>query len=88
MSAHTPGPWRAVGHAIYGPFTPLGREAIGAVVCSTTTINRPRHLADARLIAAAPDLLEALKNAARIMETFDVGVDRDIRAAIAKAEGR
>lgn len=42
--------------------------------------------ADARLIAAAPELLEALKNAIEIIE--GTGLDASIqRAAIAKATG-
>jgi len=46
---------------------------------------------DARLIAAAPDLLAALKHATRMMEGMDdphfVDVLKQARAAIAKAEG-
>ncbi len=49
--------------------------------------------ADARLIAAAPDLLEALKDAASLIERngfreWTGGSLAEIRAAIAKAEGR
>ncbi len=47
--------------------------------------------ADARLIAAAPDLLAALKKAERLLADMTGLNDTmlmDIRAAIAKAEGR
>lgn len=55
---HTPGPWRIdpiKAHA-------NGNRRIMAEQCTTVAVV-PEHLAaDARLIAAAPDLLEALKD--------------------------
>jgi hypothetical protein len=48
--------------------------------------------ANANLIAAAPDLLEALKSALGIMADVECycaeSVEQEMRAAIAKAEGR
>jgi hypothetical protein len=95
MSAHTPGPWFVVedencgrwifpnkdgrGFAQDGSYLAICAEVIGG--------------ANARLIAAAPDLLAALKAAIE-----DAGwayasfcrceVCEQVRAAIAKAEGR
>jgi hypothetical protein len=50
---HTPGPWVASGNGVH-----FGTE------CVATTHMEPREQrqADARLIAAAPDLLEALRD--------------------------
>ena len=55
MSAHTPGPWGLDGNLIEGPD---GER----VACITAYSRRtPKQKANARLIAAAPDLLEALR---------------------------
>lgn len=84
MSKHTPGPWTADGTRVYIGDNP---KDVGSV-------------ANARLIAAAPDLLEALKGvvatncAQRALAypdtfadlSFAIAVDA-ARAAIAKAEG-
>lgn len=57
MSKHTPGPW-VVKHdvVIYGrdSFTIIGSAGTG-------NLHRPDEIANANLIAAAPDLLEALE---------------------------
>lgn len=47
-----------------------------------------KQLAAAKALAAlVPQMLDALKIAARVMEAFEIGVDMEIRAAIKKAEG-
>ena len=75
MSKHTPGPW-----IVTGP-----HDVPWVSTCDHRTI-LPQTMADARLIAAAPDLLEALKDAVEIIEGtgLDAGVQR---AAIVKATG-
>lgn len=78
MSAHTPGPWVANGSAIEdrpkrGPTTVIAYGVEAA--------------ADAHLIAAAPDLLAALKKADRAPWGDYSWID-EARAAIAKAEGK
>jgi hypothetical protein len=87
---HTPGPWDYVsGRTLHHVETQIDNPVgAGIPVCS---IPKSRE-ADARLIAAAPDLLEALKVAYGLS---DVGVglmfskrQAMARAAIAKAEGR
>lgn len=88
MSKHTPAPW-AVGT--------LGND-IGVLAASdepfcrlfTSEETYDEALANARLIAAAPDLLSALKEALYAVTEIDNAHKslRRIRAAIAKAEGR
>ena len=74
MSAHTPGPWQVIGSTVYG-------NALRARL--------PHNGADARLIAAAPDMLAALRE---VMSTYaattmDAQVRERAIAAIAKATG-
>ena len=94
MSKHTPGPWEVEQD---GPWTLVrGRDPElpsddipGPLVC--TPADNGYTQANAHLIAAAPDLLAALKE---IVAGISVGTDPDhpwikeARAAIAKAEGR
>lgn len=86
---HTPGPWQAVGWkpcGIYGP----GGMADAERIC--TMDDRQEHDANARLIAAAPDLLEV---AQRILDrgyvSESIEEERDdhlaLVAAISKATG-
>jgi hypothetical protein len=98
---HTPGPWRCENMAIYG--------ANGHVVCrivEPTGHGRsgepssygPQAPHDARLIAAAPDLLAALRWAMAVLDGYDPPMDAEpakryadglltARAAIDRAEG-
>lgn len=92
---HTPGPWRielgryGVPRAIRGPESAEFRNIINWNGLSSPS--RPESVANARLIAAAPDLLEALEMLADPMRTptdGDPSVLREFaRAAIAKAKG-
>lgn len=62
MSDHTPGPWEAVldTSVNHGSIkSPLHESLIAMVDCRYGKIGEPE--ANARLIAAAPDLLEALE---------------------------
>lgn len=58
-TSHTPGPWRTVGGTEV-------RAGVG-VICETAQYRAPtlsqQAVADARLIAAAPELLSALQQA-------------------------
>lgn len=88
---HTPGPWKVVnfdgnvsseiraenGVMVGNPYGPAGRWAEV----------REEHEANANLIAAAPDLLEACKEAYRIIHN-DAYVNDLLKKAIAKAEGK
>ena len=100
MSAHTPGPWI---HEGQGDITGIEDNGFGrgpVDVCSVyLRMVDGRHEANARLITAAPDLLEALKEYIAAGEnsvtaTDDVAAmirfgdaEKAARAAIAKATG-
>ena len=76
---HTPGPWH-VPKDIPGPDKWMVADCCGIIRRSTD-----EEKANAHLIAAAPDMLAALK---QIMEEGITGPSCDAaRAAIAKAEG-
>lgn len=76
--SHTPGPWKVDedGHI----------EAHGGIVCMLidTDYTIAQDKQNAALIAAAPDLLEALRGILKIRSGRTV---KAARAAIAKAEG-
>ena len=88
MSKHTKGPWKVgkprecirdgnLMYGIIGPETVTDYEDWGFTE------------ANARLIAAAPDLLEALKLADAMLSGANMNakvVEKKVRAAIAKAE--
>jgi hypothetical protein len=99
---HTPGPWEfgpgyAPGDSTFELFAPGGRQVIAQ--CSyenmwLSTYDGETDAANARLIASAPDLLEALKRMVEI-DDDEVVMDTDsvkerlsaARAAIARATG-
>lgn len=94
MSKHTKGPWEIVPvesgvfgggpwHAIKG----VQGDRVASVSCAN----------DAHLIAAAPEMLDALKGVVRTLEAFSYTTQlgesqsrrlADAKAVIAKAEGR
>ena len=88
---HTAGPWKFK----TDPFTGdcgLHAEGTGIFAEAFADIrhqgecNKPEALANARLIAAAPDMLEALKH---ILDSEDANLSLLlVETAIAKAEGR
>ena len=99
MNEHTPGPWHVEHDDQFGRSYVCHPET----VCTATTvceIETPRRQADARLIAAAPELLAALDP--DMLEAIADEIDcfehsarsaslrvlaREQRAAIAKARG-
>jgi hypothetical protein len=83
-SNHSPGPW-TVDKRIAAPGKAAAIVAGDFVVADTTTL--PNFEANARLIAAAPDLLEALKAVVAISDRKHDAWDA-AHAAIAKAEGK
>lgn len=96
MSKHSPGPWRAIESESSGTDRRHLQIAIrsesGHMFSLGSTTGDDRHqqrMADARLIAAAPDLLEALRRCladdAGDLEPETVHIAMQ---AIAKAEGR
>ena len=84
MSKHTPGPWRVVKDP-----TNLSLQVYGQTLALFECWRRSdeqTELANARLVAAAPDLLKALEFVIRgVPDTWE-GVQK-AHAAIAKATG-
>lgn len=92
---HTPGPWRI------GTAPPNGEQTIGTirgmmVAVATTGVGMDEEtLANARLIATAPELLEALQEVLPMLEHLLMirgepepgSIGHKARAAIAKAIG-
>jgi hypothetical protein len=88
---HTPGPWKHAGGT--GGWDCVKPKSGGLAICNLVE-NNP---ANATLIAAAPDLLEACKTANNslnnyfcIDDTYEAATleHKQIRAAIAKATGK
>lgn len=78
MSGHTPGPWAIVNREIRGP------DGSGVIVARIpewgVAADAPDPFAaNARLIAAAPDLLEVAKSAARLLWEIASEVDDGVR---------
>ncbi len=93
MSKHTPtpGPWHHDTHTqnVVATVTP---EDGGDIICTEPSEggdspSRRRWDANARLIAAAPDLLAALEECTELMETIHKSAISRARAAIAKSRG-
>ena len=102
--AHTPGPWRIGEYVKPIRYKQDDLHVLAgqmSIVCSMSAVNwsidGEKDKANARLIAAAPDLLEALKEALPYVlrayecafpnERENEAIADEIRAAIAKAEG-
>lgn len=103
---HTPGPWH-VARGLYGDedgctvWGPKGDEGGSPKVCNVDGVYSPE--ADARLIAAAPELLAALESASGYLLNAKIDLETGapkrtaiktiegglarVRAAIVKAEG-
>lgn len=88
MSKHTPGPWIVSAHEM-GTFV----RCAGGYIISGPVNQRPGHEANAHLIAAAPDLLEALlalnelQHGKHPLEINVMAAWALLDAAIAKATG-
>ena len=95
MSGHTPGPWRVEEIELFETGSGVQVVAADGTVIADNQTYYPQSLdpANAHLIAAAPELLEALKAMSHV-EARDPGHVESIRAfslaraAIAKAEGK
>ncbi len=79
VSKHTPGPWRAM------PYRKVN-GADGVEVCALQSRKIEVADANAHLIAAAPDMLEALENL--VEQIDDVALTAKATAAIKKARGQ
>jgi hypothetical protein len=100
IAKHTPGPWRCEPYRVQG-------EKMFGVFCARTGMDgvfigtagsQPESEHNARLIAAAPDLLHALETVARVLrgeQVMDIMLSESgpilgdvVRDAIAKALGK
>jgi hypothetical protein len=81
MSKHTPGPWRVLYGERNGDTQIMAQDDYFRVAVTGA--------ADARLIAAAPDMLAALKALVEPPDLRDLRIEdwQNAIAAIAKAEG-
>ncbi len=101
MSKHTPGPWlvasRSYTHGHTGAsgihFWVVDSQG-NALPCDTRSSKNAEPYANAKIIAAAPDMLDALKIARDAMARMDCGSGtrmgdalEQVEKAIAKAEG-
>lgn len=85
---HTPGPWEIT----YGTkvLAIRSRGALG-YLATTSEYNRDEQLANARLIAAAPEMLAALKSVCNYLDGMKGPFNHELlnlKDVIAKAEGR
>ena len=86
MSTHTPGPWKATsvsdGKELHYFIAPNGHASVAEA----------DNMANARLIAAAPELLEATRIALKYLIAKNtiktVDIENALGDAIKKAEGR
>lgn len=89
--SHTPGPWFVNGRESYTKYVEarIGGGLLQEVAACGPTEQQEQQEANARLIAAAPDLLEALQQAVTSMQDSgypnDSLVIRAARQAITKA---
>jgi hypothetical protein len=98
MSDYTEGPWKMQVNGKTLTETMDGTYGVGIAICQQ--VRKPSTIPNARLIAAAPELLEALRKIVDMnrQHALDQYGDADkseswscvaiARAAIAKAEGR
>jgi len=90
LSAHTPGPWwtRAGSWNAYGKVSAKG-GAVALLEPRTRTPDDPEMEANARLIAAAPDLLRCLRAFVENPASWQIDAGHVKRAlrVIAKVEG-
>lgn len=102
QAQHTPGPWHVSVGEIVGHVEVGVDDAKDNFICTMHAIPPTSNMANALLIAAAPELLDALKRVVALYDSLDLTEEmrkagwRNLdqpwviaaRAAIAKAEGR
>lgn len=83
---HTPGPWKTQGFENLIVNSPLDNTIVCSPGSDTGTLIEMKS--NARLIAAAPDMLDALKTALHYLsDDIPAPALYEIEAAIKKAEG-
>lgn len=86
QAKHTAGPWHIGVRQPSSDKFIYGSKGEEVADCDRKTNFPDENLANARLIAAAPELLEACKNA--LIDPDDDHARKMIESAIAKAEGK
>lgn len=93
--SHTPGPWKLDGPDINGIGNVVGFYVavpsggrVGQSFANCLVTTNEQCEANARLIAAAPELLETLKAMVKLFNGFQGMALTNAKAAIAKAEGK
>jgi hypothetical protein len=84
---HTPGPWKACRDICHFDTLSEVKSDTGLIVAEVGGIGVEDQAANTRLIAAAPELLEALQEIVTITDRKHDAWDR-AKAAIAAAEGK
>jgi hypothetical protein len=90
---HTPGPWQTDQAEHDAPYQDIRIHAGKGSICCVWIDDAPLHdynaeqRANARLIAAAPEMLEALKRAHTWLQGSEPGRAQYLGEVIAKAEG-
>ena len=82
MSKHAEGPWET------GDDYQVRTVDVNGYEIAEIRADVPEFEANARLIAAAPELLLSLKWAIQLIEKAECDVPEEIHAIIAKAEGK
>ncbi len=82
---HTPGPWTMFGQYSVMDHTGLYIKLVGGG--EQPPFQPEEQEANARLIAAAPELLEVLETIERVDVKLPFGLLGQVRAVIAKAKG-
>jgi hypothetical protein len=88
MAKHSPGPWFRHGQKDDPCGSAIIRASNGFEVANSRSFLIEEYEANANLIAAAPDLLAALKWVATSAAKDSMEMWQAVNAAIAKAEGR
>lgn len=92
MTKHTPGPWHLSGNSAWADSCKDRGNVFSCELHTGTHVPPDQNEANARLISAAPELLEALKAMRAAFDPYDPSIKEAeacdaADAAIAKAEG-
>lgn len=85
MTQHTPGPWRVESRGGMAGREVRAGEALVVATVNTTSNDQGNREANARLIAAAPEMLEALQRLLSVTELNMDDMEDETRIAIQKA---
>ncbi len=77
MNAFTPGPWEFEAEPAVGVFVHDAQGTVAEIMCDQTRIDDRTAIANARLIAAAPELVDALENLVIDANTVDACYSRN-----------